>query len=218
MLFAENIRKIKGIYPAENNHEPERVIDCAMAEHEFALSDGKHMSENDTYIKSLSIMISGDAQCGLYLAVKGGHNAESHNHNDVGNFVVYKNKTPFLIDAGCIAYSAKTFSEERYSIWCNSSKYHNLPLINGYEQIAGAEHCAENIGYSVSEHKAEFSMDICRAYPEECGVKSWYRSFVFNKKEQNITITETTDKTGMYELRFMGMHLTGLNKKRIINA
>jgi hypothetical protein len=26
---------------------------------------------------------------GLYFAALGGHNAESHNHNDVGNFVVY---------------------------------------------------------------------------------------------------------------------------------
>ena len=26
---------------------------------------------------------------GLYVAAKGGHNAESHNHNDIGNFIVY---------------------------------------------------------------------------------------------------------------------------------
>ena len=31
---------------------------------------------------------------GFYFAAQGGHNAESHNHNDVGNFVVYANGKP----------------------------------------------------------------------------------------------------------------------------
>ncbi len=47
---------------------------------------------------------------GLFLAAKGGHNAESHNHNDVGNFIVYYDGQPVIIDAGVGAYTAKTFS------------------------------------------------------------------------------------------------------------
>ena len=68
---------------------------------------------------------------GLFLATKGGHNGESHNHNDVGTCSVWFNQTPILIDAGVGTYTRQTFSGERYSIWTMQSNYHNLPMING---------------------------------------------------------------------------------------
>lgn len=48
----------------------------------------------EAWLPNLQIMTarsgkSTDATKGLYLAVKGGHNDESHNHNDVGSFIVY---------------------------------------------------------------------------------------------------------------------------------
>jgi len=73
----------------------------------------------------------------LYLAAKGGHNRESHNHNDVGNFIVYMNSHPFIIDVGVETYSRKTFSSRRYEIWTMQSAYHNLPTINSCQQQAG---------------------------------------------------------------------------------
>ena len=66
---------------------------------------------------------------GLYLAAQGGHNAESHNHNDVGNFIVYADGQPAIIDVGVETYTAKTFSSQRYEIWTMQSAYHNLPSI-----------------------------------------------------------------------------------------
>ena len=60
---------------------------------------------------------------GLYLAAKGGHNDESHNHNDVGNFIVYADGEPVLIDVGVETYTAKTFSGRRYEIWTMQSAY-----------------------------------------------------------------------------------------------
>ena len=33
---------------------------------------------------------------GFYVAAKGGHNAESHNHNDIGSFIVYHDGLPAL--------------------------------------------------------------------------------------------------------------------------
>ena len=46
--------------------------------------------------------------CGVYiarrgvwsLAVKGGSNDDSHNHNDVGSVILYRNEKPLLIDLG----------------------------------------------------------------------------------------------------------------------
>ncbi|MEZ5404118.1 MAG: heparinase II/III family protein [Bryobacteraceae bacterium] len=61
---------------------------------------------------------------GFYMAAQGGHNAESHNHNDVGNFVVFLDGKPVFVDAGVETYSARTFSAERYSIWTMQSAWH----------------------------------------------------------------------------------------------
>ena len=68
---------------------------------------------------------------GVYVSAQGGHNAESHNHNDVGNFVVFSSGEPLLIDVGVETYSAKTFSSRRYEIWTMQSGYHNCPTVNG---------------------------------------------------------------------------------------
>ena len=35
-----------------------------------------------------------------FFAGKGGYNDESHNHNDIGSFVLYYDNTPIMIDAG----------------------------------------------------------------------------------------------------------------------
>ncbi len=78
----------------------------------------------------------------FYLAAKGGHNNESHNHNDVGSFVLYDACRPLLIDVGVGTYTRQTFSAERYSIWTMQSGYHNLPAVGGVDQRDGANYRA----------------------------------------------------------------------------
>ena len=56
---------------------------------------------------------------GLYIAAKGGNNNEYHNHNDVGNFVVYKDAEPIIIDIGVGTYTGQTFGEKRYENFIN---------------------------------------------------------------------------------------------------
>lgn len=115
----------------------------------------------------------------VLLAAKGGHNNEVHNHNDVGSFVFATNHTPIFIDAGNGTYNAKTFSDERYSIWNMSSLYHNVPVINGFAQKYGSQYKAEN---AKAEHQ-RFQLDIAHAYPKEAKVKNWIRSYELKKKE-----------------------------------
>src|SRR5699024_10175363 len=67
---------------------------------------------------------------GFYFAAKGGHNGESHNHNDVGSFILYYDGKPAIVDAGVGTYTAKTFSSQRYEIWTMQSLFHNLPVVN----------------------------------------------------------------------------------------
>ncbi len=88
---------------------------------------------------------------GFYFAALGGHNAESHNHNDVGNFVVYLNGNPVLIDVGVENYTAKTFSSQRYEIWTMQSAFHNLPTINGVMQAAGRQYEARDAAFQADD-------------------------------------------------------------------
>ena len=111
----------------------------------------------------------------LFLAAKGGHNNESHNHNDVGSCIFYLNQQPVLIDAGVGTYTRQTFSSERYKIWTMQSGYHNLPVINGKEQLPGGKYKASEATFTPSARK--FSVNIAGAYPEEAGISRWIRSY-----------------------------------------
>lgn len=122
---------------------------------------------------------------GLFLAAKGGHNNESHNHNDVGTFTLYADNRPVLLDAGVGTYTRQTFGSERYSIWTMRSEYHNLPQINGFGQHNGAEYRAADV--RVDARRRSFSADISGAYPAEAGIEQWVRSYRLGSREAVIT-------------------------------
>jgi hypothetical protein len=105
----------------------------------------------------------------FYLAAKGGHNDESHNHNDVGNFIIYFNGHPVFIDAGAQTYTAKTFSSKRYDLWNNQSAYHNLPSINGIMQKDGRLFEAKDITYRSDSKLAVLQLDISKPQLEKMG-------------------------------------------------
>ncbi len=126
----------------------------------------------------------------LYLAAKGGHNDESHNHNDVGNFILYAEGKPVIIDAGVGTYTKKTFSSERYKIWTMQSGFHNLPVINGETQRYGRDFHASNIEFHPDKKETILKMDIAEAYPEEANVNQWIRTFSFYKSGKLILVDE----------------------------
>lgn len=151
----------------------------------------------DNWLPDLQVVSARSAEGsinGLYFAAKGGHNDENHNHNDVGNFIVYGNARPLIIDLGKGTYTAQTFSSNRYELINCRSAYHNLPLINGIEQQQGLQYQAHNVSYRQTDKNVYFSLDIASAYPNEANVKTWKRSFCM-QRGHNITIEED------YELR-----------------
>ena len=121
---------------------------------------------------------------GFFLAAKGGHNAESHSHNDVGNFIVYLDGNPLLIDVGTEEYTAKNFSEQRYEIWYLQSAYHNCPTVRGILQKNGRQYKARDVRYDSTDLCSEISMDIAGAYPEDAGIVSWSRICRLNRNKQ----------------------------------
>lgn len=113
-----------------------------------------------------------------FFAAKGGYNNESHNHNDIGSFILYKEGQPLFIDAGVGTYTKKTFSGERYDIWTMQSDYHNLPQINGQQQRYGASYTSRDVSFDPK--KGVFKLDIAGAYPTEAQVKQWDRTYRLN--------------------------------------
>lgn len=112
---------------------------------------------------------------GFFFAGKGGHNAESHNHNDIGSFSLwYKNK-PLFIDVGVGTYTRQTFGPERYSIWTMRSLYHNLPTINGVEQRNGKDYKSSQL--KVDGKNKSLSLNIADAYPVDAAIENWTRSY-----------------------------------------
>jgi hypothetical protein len=146
----------------------------------------------DVWISSMQVMaardVAGSSQ-GLFLGAKAGSNGGGHNHNDTGNFVLFADGKPVLIDVGPIAYTATNSSPDRYSIWTMQSAYHNLPTINGIMQKEGRKHAATNVNYKTEASFARLEMDLSDAYPPEAGVASWKRIVMLNRG-QDVTLLE----------------------------
>ena len=155
---------------------------------EFMAEEPREPLLKDVWLPNLQIMTARRGP--YYVAMKGGHNDESHNHNDTGSFIVFipsgrpEGLCPLFIDAGVGEYTSKTFSKERYTIWTMQSGYHNLPQINGCDQKEGKQYAAKVI----SHKPGQLTLDIAGAYPQEAAVKSWKRTVKAAKG--GITVSE----------------------------
>lgn len=151
---------------------------------EYQKAKGGLPLPKDVWLPDLQVMVARDqagTTKGLYVAAKGGHNDESHNHNDIGNYVVYYDGQPLLIDVGRGTYTSKTFSSKRYDIWYNCSDYHNTPTVNGKTQLPGSQYKAAQVRYNAGKAFAQFSLDIAKSYPVEAGINSWERTVRLNR-------------------------------------
>lgn len=128
----------------------------------------------DVWYPSVGVFIARSPR--FSLAVKAGGNGDSHNHNDTGSVILYKDGWPCLIDVGVETYSARTFSSSRYEIWTMQSAYHNLPSFGPYRQLDGEEYRARDVRISSGGRTSEISMELAGAYPAESGVKSYRRT------------------------------------------
>lgn len=137
------------------------------------------------------LQVAGYRKGDFYFVAKGGHNNESHNHNDVGSFILYYRNKPLLIDVGVETYSARTFSEERYQIWTMQSAYHNLPTINGVQQKDGKQFHASSFRVNEADSKGvSVAVDITGAYPASAQLDSWVRKYWLAESGKKFMITD----------------------------
>ena len=139
-----------------------------------------------------------DAQWFIYrssaynFACKAGHNAEPHNHNDVGSFMISKNGKVTFTDPGTGEYTRQYFGNERFTILEPSSRSHSVPIINGKYQKEGIKEKA--VIYAESENEYCFSMQ--QVYCDE-SLKSLKRGFVCG--EDSIVMTDSYEFSEMPE-------------------
>ncbi len=152
-----------------------------------ARAEAAALAPKDVWLPDLEVRLLESA--GMTVAMKGGHNAESHNHNDVGSFLIAAKGGMRVVDAGNMIYTAKTFSDSRYELWNCRSMYHNVPLIGGYEQQAGIEYAARNV---VCREEG-MTLDIAEAYPAKAGVQQCRRTFRLTEEGLSVRDEITLD-------------------------
>jgi hypothetical protein len=169
-------------------HRPRR-IENYLSIKQIQKESAPYLPVNDAWFGDIQVLTA-RAKNGFFMATHGGHNAESHNHNDVGDFMLYANGEPVIIDAGRGNYTARTFSAQRYELWFTQSQYHNLPIINGVGQKAGREFEASNVKSTISEKEATLSLDIANAYDKNAGIVSWNRTVKLNRVKNTVELTD----------------------------
>lgn len=142
----------------------------------------------DVFYPSTGLLVARDET--LCLAVKAGDNADSHNHNDTGSFIIYKGGHPLFIDVGVGSYTKKTFSPKRYEIWTMQSAFHNLPTAGGQMQCDGEDYRAEDVRWEMGGTECKIGMELAHAYPKEAGLLSYRRQAILRKGEK-IVITDS---------------------------
>ena len=165
-----------------------------------------------TELPDLGVMTareSSDSSVGMFVAAKGGNNGEMHNHNDCGNFMVYYNGKPVIIDAGVGRYTKQTFSADRYKLWFMQSGYHNLPSFGGVDQKDGKRYSAVDVIFD-SEARS-ITSELKNAYPAEAGIESYQRRVSF---DGTVTIEESIKLTEAKEIDF---HLMFASQPEIVS-
>lgn len=128
--------------------------------------------------------------CRLGAALKGGHNAEHHNHNDVGSYVVALGGEMLLADPGAEVYTERTFSARRYESQLLNSFGHPVPVVAGQLQRPGPKARGQVLRADFTEVADTLVLDMCSAYdvPE---LRKLQRTFVYSREAAGqLTVTD----------------------------
>ncbi|MBQ8578744.1 MAG: heparinase II/III family protein [Clostridia bacterium] len=153
-----------------------------------------------TFFPDLQVAVTRDPG-GMFLALKGGSNGESHNHNDVGQFILFDGDTPIFLDAGVEQYCKDTFSEKRYTLWAMRGRYHNIAEFNGAEQKPGGNFRAETVSYD--EQSGKLTLELKNAHPAEADIASYKRSAMLENGVVTVVDDICLNAPGQVELRYL---------------
>jgi len=122
---------------------------------------------------------------GLVLAVKGGHNNEMHNQNDVGTLIVHHHRTSLVADIGRGRYTREYFAAGRYDYFVNTSLGHSLPVVNGCAQQPGEAYAAGVLEHRADERCDRLRLDLTHAYPPGADLAELVRTATLHREGQH---------------------------------
>jgi hypothetical protein len=125
----------------------------------------------------------------LGLAVKGGHNAELHNHNDVGSYVIMLDGEEMSGDPGGEVYTRRTFSKDRYVSKVLNSYGHPVPVVAGKLQREGRAAAAKVLKTEFTDGCDTLVLDLTAAYDAPT-LRSLVRTVTFDRKTGVITMSD----------------------------
>jgi Heparinase II/III-like protein len=124
------------------------------------------------------------------VCLKGGHNDEPHNHNDVASFSVFAGTNMIVCDPGGEVYTARTFGKHRYESDVLNSFGHAVPVVAGELQRAGRDAHAIIVGTNFTDAADTWTLDYSSAYAVKT-LRQLQRTFVFKRgAEPSLTVTD----------------------------
>ncbi len=126
---------------------------------------------------------------GFGFTCKGGNNGESHNHIDVGTFIIARGDKQIICDIGAGPYLEGYHGDKRYTYFHPSAYAHNLPIIDG---IPENMYRREDVVVHYDDQCSKAYMDINNAYDIDY-MKGLYRSFTF--EDYKITLKDKFEFT-----------------------
>ncbi len=167
--------------------EPPRTVGCG------SMAD---MLGARTWFPAAQVLVARARRKGckesLSLAIKGGHNAELHNHNDLGSYTIMLDGVEMCGDPGKEVYTRRTFSDRRYDSKILNSYGHPVPVVGGRLQQEGGDFKAEVLRTDFTEGLDTIAYDLTKAY-DAPDLKSLVRTVVFDREKMTVDIEDAVE-------------------------
>ena len=193
----ENLPPDHGIVVRDNTH-----FNFALRSFIYYSKDNlaTEMSKDVTYsVENSTYLFKRTENYGF--AVKGGNNGESHNHIDVGSFILARNNKQIICDVGAGPYEDGYHTERRYTFFNPSAYAHNIPMLNG---IGEDDIRREDVFVNYDWKEERASLEFSNAYGVDFLTKA-ERNFDFKKDSVTMyDVFEVTKETEITE-RFISV-------------
>ncbi|RCK68934.1 heparinase [Desertihabitans brevis] len=151
-------------------------------------------------LQVLTARQTGGSAEGLMLCMKAGHNAEHHNHNDVGGLSIALDGQHVVVDPAVGVYSGQTFGPRRYELFEMNSDWHSLPVVSGTVQQPGGEHAARAVRLEEADGCVGLTADLAPAWPAGAGLESYVRTAILDRTAGRVEVTDTWQGAGVSSL------------------
>ncbi|MBO0994728.1 heparinase II/III family protein [Bacillus sp. SD088] len=168
------------------------------------------------YLKDAQWAIIRNSEKQFIFSAKGGSNQESHNHNDIGHFIIGNDCDLFLTDLGAGEYTRDYFGEKRYTFLPNRALGHSLPIIQGKEQKEGNFQARDSHFQMIDGHTSTFSFELAETYPDVDGLQFFKRKWIIDE-QQKYVLLEDTLQFGTDEQAIITENFVSLFKPSILN-